>query len=215
MSLDAASDVNAEPIARLRQALAGSAESSRLPLEQLVPKPFLSLFDGLKERLRPAAVLVPLLVDGDTPRVLLTRRAETLRHHKGQISFPGGRRDEGDASLADAALREAHEEVGLPPSQVELIGYLDDHPTLTGFRITPVVGLVHAPFEPQPHAGEVAELIELPLSIVLDRQRFTSEPIERLGARLMAQVLNYGPHRIWGATASILWDLRRRYHGEA
>ncbi len=158
--------------------------------------------------LRPSAVLIPILRHAEGDTIVLTRRADTLRHHTGQISFPGGRRDEGDASLADTALREAFEEVGLPSSQVELLGYLDDYPTLTGYRITPVVGLVTPPFSPQPDPGEVAEVFELPLAEVLTPDRFVLKTLQRGSLSVPFHELQYGDFRIWGATAAILWQLR-------
>ena len=200
----------------LRRAFAGSREQPRQVASMDMPEAMVKLLTPvLMAKLKPSAVLIPVLTDGDRPRVLLTRRSEQLRSHQGQISFPGGRRDEGDASFAAAALREAQEEVGLPSPAVEVIGYLDDYPTLTGYRITPVVGLISAPFTPIPHAEEVAEVLEVPLEEVLYSDRFRRSLISREGVKFPAYELYHGPHRIWGATAAILWELRLRVNQES
>jgi 8-oxo-dGTP pyrophosphatase MutT (NUDIX family) len=195
----------------LRHRFAGSGEEPRPVARMDLPAKFLELLTpALMAGLKPSAVLIPVLLHGPAPRLLLTRRSETLRSHQGQISFPGGRRDAGDPSFAAAALREAHEEVGLPPAAVEVIGYLDDYPTLTGFRITPVLGLVAGAFTPVPHAAEVAEVLELPLADVLYSDRFERKMMRRDGIEFPTYELYHGPHRVWGATAAILWELRQR-----
>ncbi len=203
MSLDA--------LARLRRALSGSAESPR-PIAKMDLPLKLGRFITPKAvaKLKQAAVLVPIIRRDSGYTVLLTRRAETLRTHKGQISFPGGRRDEDDASLAAAALREAEEEVGLPPSTVELLGYLDDHPTLTGYVITPVVGVIEADFALLTDPAEVAEVFEVPLGHVIDENRFERKALRRDGINVPFHQLRYGDYTIWGATAGILWNLRQR-----
>lgn len=200
----------------LRRAFVDSAEQPRPIASMDMPEAVLKLLTPmLMATLKPSAVLIPVLTYGETPRLLLTRRSESLRSHQGQISFPGGRRDEGDASFASAALREADEEVGLPPSAVDVIGYLDDYPTLTGYRITPVIGLISEPFTPIPHAGEVAEVLEVPLKEVLYSDRFRRALMSRDGVKFPTYELYHGQHRIWGATAAILWELRLRVNREA
>lgn len=159
-------------------------------------------------RLESAAVLVPILCRPGGHTVLLTRRSDALRQHRGQISFPGGRRDDHDQSITEAALREAHEEVGLAPQAVELLGWLDDHPTLTGYRITPVVGLVSGAFSPVIDPGEVAETFEVPLDHVLCDDRFERKAFRRGGIDVPFLQLSYAGYAIWGATAGILWNLR-------
>jgi 8-oxo-dGTP pyrophosphatase MutT (NUDIX family) len=196
---------------RLRQALAGTAEQPR-PVAQLgLPLKLDRLISAdTLAKMRAAAVLVPVLDHPGGATILLTQRTETLRHHKGQISFPGGGRDEGDADYAAAALREAHEEVGLDPANVTVIGYLDDYPVLSGFRITPVVGLVRRPFVPVIQAEEVAETFELPLELLLAENTFERKIMSREGFNVPFFELNYGKYRIWGATAGILWNLRQK-----
>lgn len=163
--------------------------------------------------LADAAVLVPLMDDGGT-RVILTRRHDGLRHHGGQVSFPGGRVDPGDAGPLAAALREAEEEIGLPRRAARVLGYLDPLATISGFRVLPVVARVPAGFVPRPQPGEVAEVFSLPLSWLmapenLDRIAITFDGRER-------HVFEYQRHqaapgqRVWGATASILYNLRQR-----
>lgn len=200
-----------EALQRLRQRLAASSEARRpvarmdLPLKlgHLVTESAVSL-------LKPAAVLVPILRRPQGHTVLLTKRADHLRQHKGQISFPGGRRDDTDASYAFAALREAHEEVGLAPDAVQVLGYLDDHPTLTGYRITPVVGYIDTAFVPTTDPGEVAEAFELPLDHVTRDDGFQRKLLNRGGFDVPFLEIQYGGHQIWGATAAILWNLREQ-----
>lgn len=204
----------AEPLQRLRRVLAGTNETAR-PVARMELPLHLDRFITPEaiSRLRPAAVLVPIMDLPGGTSILLTRRAETLRHHKGQISFPGGGRDRDDADLAAAALREAQEEVGLDPATVTVIGYLDDYPVLTGFRITPVVGMVRQSFTPVIDPNEVAETFELPLEVLLADDAFERKTMLRGGVTLPFMELNHAGYRIWGATAGILWNLRQKLLG--
>lgn len=160
-----------------------------------------------------AAVLVPL-VRREEIAVLLTRRTDGLRHHAGQVSFPGGRVDAGDAGPLDTALREAHEEIGLPPAQAQLLGYLDPLATVTGFRVLPVVARIPADFVPHPEPGEVAEVFEVPLAWLMAPENLARIAIGFGGrARRVLEFRRHDAHpeqRIWGATASILLNLRER-----
>jgi 8-oxo-dGTP pyrophosphatase MutT (NUDIX family) len=163
--------------------------------------------------LADAAVLVPLAGERET-RVILTRRHDGLRHHGGQVSFPGGRVDPGDAGPLAAALREAQEEIGLSPADARVLGYLDPLATISGFRVLPVVARVPADFEPRPRPGEVADVFSLPLSWLMDPGNLGRIAIHYRGQE--RHVFEYQRHdaapgqRVWGATASILYNLRER-----
>lgn len=159
--------------------------------------------------LRPAAVLVPVVAREDALTVLLTRRTDHLHHHPGQISFPGGRVEETDVSAVMTALRETEEEIGLDPDCVELLGELPEYRTGTGFRITPVVGLVHPPFDLVLDSFEVAEAFEVPLSHFLDPASHQKHRAEYQGRMREYYAMPYGEHFIWGATAGILVSLCR------
>jgi 8-oxo-dGTP pyrophosphatase MutT (NUDIX family) len=140
--------------------------------------------------------------------MLLTERAAHLKDHAGQVSLPGGRIAAGETPAA-AALREAHEEVGLAPAAVDVLGSLDVLLTGTGFAVTPVVGLItDVAFVPIPDAREVAHVFEVPLDRLLERGSITVDYFERHGARLRTYELRHDRFRIWGATAAILHDFR-------
>ncbi|GAA6209734.1 CoA pyrophosphatase [Cognatishimia sp. WU-CL00825] len=161
-------------------------------------------------KLRSAAVLVPVQVINGVAQVLLTKRSSHLKHHPGQIAFPGGKQDEGDADVTAAALREAQEEIGLPTENVQVLGTLPTHETVTSFTVTPVVGLVQAPFLIRPEPGEVEEVFHVPLSHVTDPARFAIEGRMWLGERRHYYIVPFGPYYIWGATARILRGLAER-----
>ena len=161
----------------------------------------------------PAAVLVPLVERGRVPTVLLTRRTDHLHHHPGQISFPGGRVEDADTSPIDTALRETQEEIGLDRRHIELIGTLPDYLTGTGFRVTPVVGLVTPPFELTLDAFEVAEAFEVPLSHFLDPANHEEHSIVHEGRLRSFHAMPYQGYFIWGATAGIIMSLYRVLRG--
>ena len=165
------------------------------------------------EPLVPAAVLVPLVKRPGGLRVVLTRRTDHLRAHAGQISFPGGRIEPGDACARAAALREAEEEIGLAPSQVEVLANLPRYRTGTGFVIRPLAGLVaaHAVFRADPF--EVAEVFEVPLAFALDPANHRPMEYETRGRRYLLNSIPYMNYFIWGATAGILRDLGRLLAG--
>lgn len=154
--------------------------------------------------LRPAAVLVAVLPDPRGPRLLLTKRSSHLKHHPGQIALPGGKIEPDEPGPEAAALREAQEEVGLPPEQVQVLGRLPPHVTVTGFSVTPVLGLVHGPVALVAQDSEVAEVFSVPLSHVTDPARFRVEGRRWQGQMRRYYVVPWGPYYIWGATARIL-----------
>ena len=156
-----------------------------------------------------AAVLVPLFIRGDELHVVLTRRRDHLRRHAGEISFPGGRRDDADADLCATALRETHEEIGIPPGAVELVGALQPTPTIaTNYAIHPFVGLIEPGFAWEPSEREVAEVLELSLAEL--RASCTRGRMLRRGVPFRTDVYVAGETLIWGATARMLGDLLDR-----
>jgi 8-oxo-dGTP pyrophosphatase MutT (NUDIX family) len=161
-----------------------------------------------------AAVLVPVVLRADGPALILTRRTDSLRHHAGQISFPGGRIEAADPSPLHAALREAEEEIGLPRTATEALGYLDPLATITGFRVVPVLGLVHGEPALRLDPGEVAEAFEVPLAFVLDPGNLEEHAREFRGRVRRYHVIRWRHYDIWGATASMIANLSRRLRGE-
>ncbi len=157
-------------------------------------------------KLRPAAVLVAI----SGTDLLLTKRASHLKHHAGQIAFPGGKIEAEDGSAEAAALREAEEEISLPPEAVDVIGRLPEHETVTGFNVTPVLAIVRQSFQPVPEKGEVEEVFSVPISHVLNPVNFSVEHRQWLGEWRRYYVVPFGPYYIWGATARILRGLAER-----
>ncbi len=158
--------------------------------------------------LREAGVLVPVM----RGQVVLTKRASGLKHHPGQIAFPGGKVDPGDSGPEAAALREAQEEVGLDPALVTVIGHLPRHETITGFRVTPVLAWVQ-PFEPVAEPGEVAEVFTVPLSYLADPANYRIESRRWRGTERRYYAVPWGPYYIWGATARMLRKLAEGLSG--
>ncbi|MFM9972491.1 MAG: CoA pyrophosphatase [Burkholderiales bacterium] len=165
--------------------------------------------------LRAASVLIPIIERDAGLTVLFTRRTEHLQAHAGQISFPGGGAEESDESPIATALRETEEEIGLHRRHVEVLGSLDLHPTVTGYRVTPVVGLVRPPFDLRLDAFEVAEIFEVPLTFLLDPANRRRDSMVREGRVREFDAVPYGPHYIWGATAAMLVQFHRFLLGEA
>ena len=161
--------------------------------------------------LRPAAVLVPIVDRGSAAAaaltVLFTQRAAHLKEHSGQVSFPGGRVHAGDASPEATALREAREEIGLDAARVELLGRMPEYHTRTGFRITPVVGVLTPPFALRPDANEVEEVFEVPLAFLLDPANRRRQSRVWQGETRWFYEMPYERHYIWGATAGMLVNL--------
>jgi 8-oxo-dGTP pyrophosphatase MutT (NUDIX family) len=164
---------------------------------------------GREGALTPAAVLVPLVNRPDGLTVLLTQRSADLSDHAGQISFPGGRVEPDDASVDTAALRETEEEVGVPRERITLLGHLSDYETVTGYRVTPVVGWIDPPFAVHPDPVEVADVFEVPLAFVLEPAN-QQRHFRILGnLRRDYYAIPFGPRYIWGATAAMLLILDR------
>lgn len=162
---------------------------------------------GVKPNLMPAAVLVGLVDRADSLTVLFTQRTDHLLHHAGQISFPGGHTDPGDATPEETALRETEEEIGLHRRHVETIGRLNRYVTRTGFSITPVVALIRPPFELAPDPHEVEEVFEVPLAFLLDPANHQRHGHEIRGEIREFHAMPFGEYYIWGATAGMLINL--------
>ncbi len=191
---------------RLRQAL--------LPLAQEPAGPAWNL-DELNDAvdvssLVEAAVLIGLVHRPQGTHVLLTRRTDSLQHHAGQVSFPGGRVDPGDRSALDAALRETFEEVSIAPASITPLGFLDPYATITGFRISPLVARLPSNYHAIPNPGEVAVAFEVPLAPLWRGEHLVSRNVQWRGRERSYWEYRVGPHRIWGATAAMLVDLVRR-----
>jgi 8-oxo-dGTP pyrophosphatase MutT (NUDIX family) len=163
--------------------------------------------------LRPAAVLVPLFVREKALWTLFTKRTETVEHHKGQISFPGGGQHPEDANLWVTAIRETEEEIGVPREGVRLLGALPKMVTVTDFEVSPFVGAIPYPVSFRPHAGEVESIIEIPVPYLLDPMAVEERTVKWKGRDLPTLVFHYRGHAIWGATARILADLLEALRG--
>ena len=159
--------------------------------------------------LKESSVLAPLLFEGGVPHLLFTRRPLHLRSHPGQISFPGGGRDAADSSPLHTALREAEEELGLPRAVVDVLGQLDDLPTPSGYRVRPFVGVLTERVVLTPNEAEVAEVLQVPLAVLVDpaRRRTELHRVPFLDVPVEVDFIDTGSHVIWGATARILRNL--------
>ena len=194
----------------IRQRFAGTAMPED-PLDVVIPPPRwpVALQRKLTSDLMAAAVLIPIITREASLSVLLTERSPDLKHHAGQISFPGGRMDAADRDIRATALRETQEEVGIDPANVEIIGYLDPNPTVTGYAVTPVVALVDLQRELVIDPLEVKSAFEVPLSFLLDEDNQQSAEREFEGVMVPIAEFNFGQYRIWGATASMLIQFRK------
>ncbi|WP_394131111.1 CoA pyrophosphatase [Shewanella maritima] len=180
---------------------------TRFGLHQMgenIPSPILT------QQSKAAAVLVPVIEKPAGLSLILTQRPEHLRHHPGQISFPGGKVEQGDISLVDTALREASEEIGLLRNNVDVLGSFPSHRTFTGFEVTPVIGLVKAPFQLALDPGEVADCFTVPLSFFTDKNNRHQVLFNRKGQAFNVHVMPYQDKFIWGVTAAII-DLLCRH----
>lgn len=167
-----------------------------------------------RQKLVRAAVLIPLFEEGGSLHLLLTRRTETVRDHKGQISFPGGRKDSEDRTLMDTALRECEEEIGVPEARVRILGELDDLVTITDYLVSPYVGLIPHPFPFKISEREIAELIRFPLEDFLSPERLrVARRMQYRGRSHTTYFFDMGPHVVWGVTAEILLQLLETAYG--
>jgi 8-oxo-dGTP pyrophosphatase MutT (NUDIX family) len=164
---------------------------------------------------RRAAVLVPVYISGGVPCLMFTKRTEDVEHHKGQISFPGGRHEARDPDLLATALRETHEEIGVPPASVEVWGRLDEVETVvSGFAITPFVGFLPPPVTPRPNPAETEAIVTVPLRFFMDPANLRTERVVRDGRQVDLVFYDYPPHVIWGVTARIVRGLVAVLTGE-
>lgn len=198
---------HADLIARLRQRV--TPQLLCLPPDPDLPNADFRDFEG---PLIPAAVLVGVVLHESAPTVLLTRRTAHLRDHAGQVSFPGGRCESDDADATATALREAQEEVGLHPDYVEVIGRLPEFRTITGFSVTPVVGLIRPGFALSPDSFEVESVFEPPLDFLLDAANHVRHDVEYQGRQHSYWSMPWNDYLIWGATAGMLLSLRQALH---
>jgi 8-oxo-dGTP pyrophosphatase MutT (NUDIX family) len=193
-----------DTVANLRKALAVPGHrSSDFDLNPEVVLP-----EGRK--LRPAGVLIAVDLTAGEPQVFLTKRSSVLKHHPGQIAFPGGKQEDSDADVTAAALREAQEEIGMPIGLPQVLGTMPIHETVTGFLVTPVVAVLTDPFDIMADAGEVEEVFRVPLSHLAKPTNYIIQSRRWRGDRRYFFTVPYGPYYIWGATARILRELAAR-----
>jgi 8-oxo-dGTP pyrophosphatase MutT (NUDIX family) len=184
--------------------------ASHPPLEQLLTADDLERQQlAAQQVLKPAAVLLLIVNHPAGPTVLFTQRTAHLSDHAGQISFPGGRCDAEDCDPEHTALREAQEEVGVPPDRVAILGRMPEYRTVTGYAITPVVGWAEPPLAYRPDPREVAEVFEVPLAFLLDAANHRYESAFFRGRMRHYWAMPYGEHFIWGATAGMLVTFHR------
>ncbi len=162
------------------------------------------------DEFRPAAVLVPLFWKNDEVYVLLTKRSEQLKHHAGQISFPGGGFDESDITIRQAAIRETHEEIGVESKDIEVVGYLDDVETISGFYVTPFVAILKEGFNIKINHDEVSEVFSIPLRYFLDEANCEKKSAEFKDKMVNYYVYPHEKHTIWGVTAEIIVKLAQK-----
>jgi 8-oxo-dGTP pyrophosphatase MutT (NUDIX family) len=197
----------------IRQRLAGTALPSS-PVDIVMPPGSSRWPEPMREQLsgtlKPAGVLVPIIERASELTVLLTQRSAELKHHAGQVSFPGGRMEEHDADVEATALRETHEEVGIPSKHVSVIGYLSTMPTITGYAVTPVVGMVSASAELKIDKTEVEYTFEVPLPFLLDAANDVRTEWSTGDRKVPIIEFHWEGERIWGATAFMILSLRKK-----
>lgn len=193
--------------AHLRERLAATSKPSN-PLDVVVPRGTYSWPQGMLEKiattLKPAGVLIPVRRHEAGLSVLLTQRSADLKHHAGQVSFPGGRMEESDADIEMTALRETREEIGISEEHVSIIGYLETMPTVTGYAVTPIVGFVDGSVPLEIDRTEVEYAFEVPLSFLTESANHRMVTREWQGLSFSMVEFHYEGQRIWGATAQML-----------
>ena len=194
-------------VAHIRQRLAGTrlpADPVHFDMERALQRWPQALLKKYARKLQPAGVLVPIIVRDDAMSILLTQRAAGLSQHPGQVSFPGGRMEAGDADVLATALRETWEEIGIAPQLVDVAGYLDTSPTVSGYAVTPVIGFVADGYCLNIDRAEVEHVFEVPLNYLLQAGNVQMTEREVEGFRMPVAEFHYGERRVWGATANIL-----------
>lgn len=202
---------NTLSVARIRERLAGTcppADPLQFDRGRALQRWPQALLQKYASKLQPAGVLVPIVVRDDSMSVLLTQRAASLSQHPGQVSFPGGRMEPGDADVRATALRETQEEIGITPQLVDVVGFLQTSPTVSGYAVTPVIGLVAGGYLLDIDRREVELVFEVPLDFLLDVANLRMTERELDGYRLPVPEFHYEGRRVWGATANILEMLR-------
>ena len=198
--------------ALLRERLSGT-RMPRDPTEAMMPSGSerwpAPLRKQLTQSLTPAGVLIPVIERASGLSVLLTQRSADLKHHAAQVSFPGGRMEEGDTDIVATALRETHEEIGIAPQDVAVIGYLPPMPTVSGYAVTPIVGLLAGPAELVVDTTEVEYAFQVPLPFLLNRENQRPAEREIFGRIVPIVEFLFDGQRIWGATAQIIIQLRK------
>lgn len=199
-------------LARIREALRGSApqrDSAKAFFAGAPPEYAARIRKFAPAHPMRAAVLIAIAEGGGEPGILLTQRAEDLKTHAGQISLPGGRCEPDSEDPEATALRESEEEIGLDRGLVEVIGYLPDHLVISGYQVTPVVGIVRAEFEPKPDPVEVAEVFSIPLPVLFDPVNHRTRTRRFPDGDIEIYDLSFGTRNVWGATAGMLMTLYR------
>lgn len=204
-------DARSVTVARLRARLADTRlpddpARARLPADAAQwPDDVRREFDAV---LKPAGVLIPIIEHAPHLTVLLTRRSAQLKHHASQVAFPGGRMEESDRDIRATALRETHEEIGIAPPDVAVLGCLDPLPTMTGYAVTPIVGVISPQQDIRIDRSEVDVAFEVPLEFLFDEANAHRRVHTFRGHRIPTVEFHFAGHRIWGATASMLIRLR-------
>jgi 8-oxo-dGTP pyrophosphatase MutT (NUDIX family) len=202
-----AARINSLSVAHIRQRLSATrlpVDPMQFDMQRALQRWPRALLKKYASKLQPAGVLVPIIVRDDSLSVLLTQRAAGLSQHAGQVSFPGGRMELGDADVMATALRETYEEIGIAPQLVDVVGYLDTSPTVSGYAVTPVIGFVASGYRLDIDRAEVEQVFEVPLNFLLQAGNVQMAEREVDGFRMPVAEFHYGERRVWGATANIL-----------